>query len=425
MKNRPTTLTHSLCGMLLACMAAVAAAGVKSTKVDPPTITLKRGSTSIAPAPLDMVECEARKTALIALDGATKTTGSGVYDCIYTQRTRIGFGPNPVTPTCTAPKPAQQSQVAQCPAPTVGTWSQTKDYTAAPYPTCWTLGDWTPATAPAGICATPQTLVYACPEAGADGRVLESATISWPNCPSAGLKVPSKSLVVAVNLGAQPHYWRLASKLTSEKIWTQTGTVGAWTPANTIDWGVPPNRAPTISGQPGASVPAGTAYAFTPSAADPDGDPLTFSIANKPSWASFSTSSGKLTGTPAPADVGAYANIGIKVSDGALSVPLPTFAIVVNVSSSGVATLSWTPPTENTNGTPLTNLMAYRIVYGTNASTLGDPADVLTKQVQVSAAVSSYVIESLTAATWYFAVKSVNSDGIESVLSNIASKRIE
>lgn len=413
---------HSLLGLLLACAAASALAGVKSTKVDPPTITLKRGSTSIAPAPLDMVECEARKAALIALDGTAKTTGSGVYDCIYTQRTRVAFGPHPVAPTCTAPKPAQQSQVAQCPAPTVGTWSQTKDYTAGPYPTCWVEGNWTPATAPAGVCATPPLMVLACPEAGANGRILESTTVIWPNCPTAALKVPSRTLVVGVNTGAMPHYWRAASGLTTEKIATQTGTVFAWTPANAINWG---NRVPTISGQPGTSVPAGTAYAFTPTAADADGDTLAFSIANKPSWASFSTSTGKLSGTPAAGDVGAYANITIKASDGMASASLPAFAVVVNVEGLGTATLSWTPPTQNTDGTALTNLAGYRIVYSTSASALGDPMDALTKQLQVVGNVSSYVIEGLTAGTWYFAVKAFNSAGVESVLSNVASKRLE
>ena len=42
---------------------------------------------------------------------------------------------------------------------------------------------------------------------------------------------------------------------------------------------------------------------------DADNDPLTYSIANLPSWATFSTSTGRLTGTPAASNVGTYANI--------------------------------------------------------------------------------------------------------------------
>ena len=40
----------------------------------------------------------------------------------------------------------------QCAAPQVGSWTQTRTYSAAAYPTCWTAGAWSPATAPAGTC---------------------------------------------------------------------------------------------------------------------------------------------------------------------------------------------------------------------------------------------------------------------------------
>ncbi len=76
------------------------------------------------------------------------------------------------------------------------------------------------------------------------------------------------------------------------------------------------NRAPVISGTPATSVNAGAAYSFIPTASDPDNDALTFTIANKPAWASFNTSNGALTGTPAAANVGTTNAISISVSDG-------------------------------------------------------------------------------------------------------------
>src|SRR4029453_16443121 len=82
------------------------------------------------------------------------------------------------------------------------------------------------------------------------------------------------------------------------------------------------NRVPTISGTPQGSVKAGSAYAFRPTAADADGDTLTFSITNKPAWAAFNTTTGQLSGTPASASAGTYSNIAIKVSDGKASVAL-------------------------------------------------------------------------------------------------------
>ncbi len=48
------------------------------------------------------------------------------------------------------------------------------------------------------------------------------------------------------------------------------------------------NQPPTISGQPAAVAVVGTQYAFQPSASDPEGRKVRFSIANKPAWAKFS-----------------------------------------------------------------------------------------------------------------------------------------
>ena len=56
---------------------------------------------------------------------------------------------------------------------------------------------------------------------------------------------------------------------------------------------------PTISGTPPTTVTVGAAYAFTPTASDPDGGTLTFAIANRPSWATFNATTGRLAGTPA------------------------------------------------------------------------------------------------------------------------------
>jgi Putative Ig domain len=178
------------------------------------------------------------------------------------------------------------------------------------------------------------------------------------------------------------------------------------------------NPPPTISGSPSRSVTAGNAYAFTPTANDPNGNTLTFSVANKPSWAAFSTSTGRLSGTPSSSNVGTYSNVTIRVSDGVSTVSLPAFSIAVNAvsSSTGAATLSWTPPTRNTDGSSLTNLTGYRIYYGTSANTL-------TRTIAVnSAGLSRYVVTDLSPATYYFAITAVNSRGAESSRSVVASK---
>ncbi len=89
------------------------------------------------------------------------------------------------------------------------------------------------------------------------------------------------------------------------------------------------NTAPTISGTPASAVTAGSSFSFTPSASDADGDALTFAISGSPSWASFNTANGQLSGTPAPGDIGSYSNIVITVSDGQASANLAPFSIAV------------------------------------------------------------------------------------------------
>jgi hypothetical protein len=180
-----------------------------------------------------------------------------------------------------------------------------------------------------------------------------------------------------------------------------------------------PNRAPTISGSPATSVIAGSAYSFQPSGADPDGDALMYSIQNKPTWATFSTTTGKLSGTPASA--GAFSGIAIAVSDGkGGSASLPTFAINVSSapSSNGTATLSWSPPTQNTDGTTLSNLAGFRISYGSSSGSLNQTIQV------ANAGLATYVVTGLSSGNWYFAVRAYNSGGAESANSSVVSKTI-
>ena len=90
------------------------------------------------------------------------------------------------------------------------------------------------------------------------------------------------------------------------------------------------NHPPTISGTPATAVTAGSAYTFTPTARDADGNALRFAIASKPVWASFDRATGRLSGTPTAAQVGSYEEIVISVTDGRRRVRLPQFSITVN-----------------------------------------------------------------------------------------------
>jgi hypothetical protein len=179
------------------------------------------------------------------------------------------------------------------------------------------------------------------------------------------------------------------------------------------------NRAPVINGTPATTVDAGQPYDFRPAASDPDGDALTFSIANKPVWATFSTSTGRLSGTPTANHAGTYASVLITASDGELSATLPAFSIEVRDVASGSATLSWVAPTRNEDGTTLTNLQGYRVYYGLGPTTLGSRLEI------PDPSITSATVEELTPGTWYFAVTAYASDGNESERSAVASKTID
>jgi len=180
-----------------------------------------------------------------------------------------------------------------------------------------------------------------------------------------------------------------------------------------------PNRAPTISGTPATNVNVDQQYRFVPTASDPDGNSLSFSIANKPAWATFNSASGELSGTPGSGYAGTYSNIQISASDGKLSAALPAFSITVQQVSSGSATLSWQPPTQRTDGTPLTNLAGYRIVYGTS------PTSFTTKVTVSNPGLTSYVVNNLSQGTWYFAMTAYDTTGAESDYSGVGSKTIQ
>jgi hypothetical protein len=169
------------------------------------------------------------------------------------------------------------------------------------------------------------------------------------------------------------------------------------------------NSAPTISGTPVTAAVVDRPYAFKPTASDVDGDTLTFNIQGKPAWATFDASTGAHYGTPTSADVGTSGSIVIGVSDGKASASLAAFSITVAAAPTQSITLNWTPPTQNVDGTPITDLAGYKVFYG-NASRQ------YVYNISINGgSVTSAVVEGLASGTtWYFSMKSVTSAGAES-----------
>ena len=81
-------------------------------------------------------------------------------------------------------------------------------------------------------------------------------------------------------------------------------------------------------------------------------------------------------------------------------------------ASAAAVTINWMPPTENTDGSSLTNLAGYNIHYGTKSGNY-------TQTVSVSnPGLATYVVDNLAPGKYYFAVAAVNSSGTESPLSS-------
>ncbi len=178
------------------------------------------------------------------------------------------------------------------------------------------------------------------------------------------------------------------------------------------------NAAPSISGQPFAEVVTGEAYEFRPSSSDPDGDPLTFTVQNKPAWATFNTNNGRLAGTPVAGHEGDYTNIVIRVSDGTASASLPAFGVRVVQAGNGSATLSWIPPTTRSDGSPLVNLAGFNVFYGRTSGSYS-------KRIKLNnPGLTAYVIGNLASGSWYFAMTAFDGQGVESSRSAEASKAI-
>ena len=92
--------------------------------------------------------------------------------------------------------------------------------------------------------------------------------------------------------------------------------------------------------------------------------------------------------------------------------------VTVLLSNNGTALMSWIPPTENTDDSPLTDLAGYKIYYGTTPGSYSDT------EIINDPGLTSFMIEDLASADWYFVMTSFNSSGIESGYSTEVSKTI-
>jgi hypothetical protein len=175
-----------------------------------------------------------------------------------------------------------------------------------------------------------------------------------------------------------------------------------------------------LSGAPNTTATAGTDYLYQPSLTAGSGD-VTFSITGLPTWATFDSNTGVLTGTPATSDEGKTGAITITASNGSSTASVGPFTIQVNappVTATATVSLAWNAPTENTDGTPITGLAGFHIYYGTTAGALSTTVNVS------SPTTTTYVLNGLAHGTYYFSVVAYNTSGEDSESSNTATTTI-
>ena len=176
-----------------------------------------------------------------------------------------------------------------------------------------------------------------------------------------------------------------------------------------------------ISGTPPEAVTAGDLYLFAPGVETNSQTAPVFAVAGLPHWAGFNEINGELFGAPAEEDIGYYEAITISASNGVVETSLPTFSIEVLAAGAaqGAVTLSWTPPTENEDGSYLTDLAGYWIYWGNTPGTY-------TEWMKIeNLGITTIVIEDLVPGAWEFAMTSFNADGVESSLSNAVTRWVE
>lgn len=125
------------------------------------------------------------------------------------------------------------------------------------------------------------------------------------------------------------------------------------------------------------------------------------------------TSTGAASCTASDAWAGAKALSGTQV----VTISAATKYTLICVASDGKTTTTWVPPTQNTDGTPLTDLAGYNIYRGTTAANL-------VRIKSVGPAVTTLDDPGLATGTYVYAVTSVNASSQESAKSATASAAV-
>ena len=116
------------------------------------TATVTRGTWNLYPSG-SSTKLSSHASETDCVNAAKALNKTQTYSCKITTSVAVT-----VTADTTCPsRPADESRAQSCPSGTTGSWTQSRTYSSAAYPTCWTASAWTPSTAPDGYCVTDTT----------------------------------------------------------------------------------------------------------------------------------------------------------------------------------------------------------------------------------------------------------------------------
>lgn len=384
--------------------------------------------------------CEQLREQRWQEEALTRTTGSSTYKCQVEWRAIINFHPAPV-PICPE-RPGDEQRQQACPTGTVGTWLQDRVWTLQPAPTCWVLGDWTPSVPPAGMCPLADSDGDGVPDQADECPTVHARTPNGcPATPPAQLAVPTNVRAQGISTSQIRVTWDPVSGASAyslercigvtctgfSQLLCVTGPAGTHSslPANiTARYRVRASRDAICSSDAGRDprLPLNLgAYSAIVSGTTLGATPVNCAVSAWSTWSTgaWSTCSG---GQQSRTETRTR-TVTTQSANGGTACPALTETRTVtqacSSAPSGTASLRWTPPTRNTDGTALTNLAGYRISYGLTA-------DALAHTVQIAnPGASSYTVSNLAPGTWYFSVRAYTSTGAESANSNVGTKVIQ
>ncbi len=147
---------------------------------------------------------------------------------------------------------------------------------------------------------------------------------------------------------------------------------------------------------------------------------LTVSMAGAPSYtATFSSSTtfSRVVTVKFRADAATTLRVNYTMTSGAGTVGMQAAALSQG-QAAGSATLTWQPPTLNSDGSPLSDLSAFKVYWGTALGSYPQSTKVS------NAAARTHTVTGLAKGTWYFVVTALNAQGVESPYSNVWSKTV-